>query len=179
MSCLRQAAMGDTWLLPGAWAEAHADRLVAGVCRKPQLPPAKMIYVDALFVSVSRNPQARAVGSRNGHQWSHLWADTREELDALAVSIGLRPEWWQAARPIMPSGHYDLTPGKRAAAISAGATEADLFAWFREASDRRLVADFARLSGGIFPATQMVAAAVKRLQDSDVERIKTRQRQLL
>jgi hypothetical protein len=62
---------------------------------------------------------ARAVGARNDHQWCHLFTDGDEaELHALAAKIGLKRKWFQ---PDRDGGHYDLTPGRRAAALAAGA----------------------------------------------------------
>lgn len=43
-----------------------------------------------------------------------------EALHALAARIGLKREWFQ---PDRDGGHYDLTPGRRAAAVRAGAIE--------------------------------------------------------
>lgn len=77
-------------------------------------------YVDPLFVMESRDPQAFRVGARNGHRWCHLFADTPAELHALAVQVGMRREWFQGDRD---GGHYDLTPGRRAAAVALGARE--------------------------------------------------------
>ncbi len=83
------------------------------------------IYVDPLFVWTGGYhgkdaSQAARVGGRNGHQWCHLFADEKDstELHRLAACIGMRHEWFQG-------DHYDLTPGKRAAAIRAGAIEVD------------------------------------------------------
>lgn len=50
----------------------------------------------------------------------HLFADTEEELHALARLIGLRREWFQADSSLP---HYDLTPGKRFLALKKGAHE--------------------------------------------------------
>lgn len=70
------------------------------------------VYVDDAFV-----------GSDWG-KWTgggHMQADTLDELHAFAQSIGLRREWFQD-RPGRPErAHYDLTSGKRDAAILAGA----------------------------------------------------------
>lgn len=46
--------------------------------------------------------------------WSHMIADTEEELHAMADSIGLKREWFQ-------KDHYDVIPTKRAEAIKLGA----------------------------------------------------------
>ena len=77
-----------------------------------------MVYVDPLRRIVSKNAQARRVGSKHGHLWSHLWADTLEELHAMATSIGMRRSWFQND-PRLP--HYDLVPPRREEAIKRGA----------------------------------------------------------
>lgn len=53
----------------------------------------------------------------------HLFADTEEELHALAAEIGLRREWFQKKPGRLP--HYDLTAAKRNQAIRAGAIAAE------------------------------------------------------
>lgn len=82
------------------------------------------VYVDQPFVLESIVPQAFRVGAKHGHVWCHLFADTPEELHALAARIGMRREWCDEDPD---GGHYDLTPPKRAAAIRAGAIEVDTF----------------------------------------------------
>lgn len=52
----------------------------------------------------------------------HMYADTLEELHALAKKIGLRREWFQN-HTMLP--HYDLTEGKRLQALRAGAVAHD------------------------------------------------------
>jgi hypothetical protein len=74
------------------------------------------VYVDALFAFEANEAQARRVGARNGHRWSHMMADTVEELHAMATRIGLRRAWFQG-------DHYDLTPSRRALAVKYGAKE--------------------------------------------------------
>jgi hypothetical protein len=79
-----------------------------------------MIFVDDVFVMVSRDQRARFVGTRTGHRWCHMWSDSKDggaELDAMALRIGLKVRW-------RDGDHYDLVPGKRAAAIALGAQEA-------------------------------------------------------
>jgi hypothetical protein len=49
----------------------------------------------------------------------HLIADSVEELIEFAVSIGLRPEWFQPKS----SPHFDLTAEGRAEAVRNGAIE--------------------------------------------------------
>lgn len=58
--------------------------------------------------------------------WSHLLADTRDELHAFAAGIGLKREWFQPKcraedAEKCPHWHYDVTEGKRQEAIAAGA----------------------------------------------------------
>jgi hypothetical protein len=83
-----------------------------------------MIYVDDLVahpVSAYHDAQARRVGAKNGDRWCHLYADTPEELHAAAARIGMRRSWAQTSRTGVE--HYDLTPGRRAHAVAAGARE--------------------------------------------------------
>jgi hypothetical protein len=53
--------------------------------------------------------------------WSHLTADTKDELHAFAERLGLRRDWFCDE----PSGawHYEVTASKRWDAINAGARE--------------------------------------------------------
>jgi hypothetical protein len=87
------------------------------------------VYVDSLveygpaFYRGADAAQTGRVGARNGHQWCHLYADTEAELHAFAVRIGMKRAWAQVSRRGTP--HYDLTPGRRAAAVKAGAVELD------------------------------------------------------
>jgi uncharacterized protein DUF4031 len=77
------------------------------------------VYVDPLFqwpAARYSNAQAQATGAKNKHTWCHMFADEADcsELHAMAAKIGLRRSWFQG-------DHYDLTPGRRAAALAAGA----------------------------------------------------------
>jgi hypothetical protein len=54
-------------------------------------------------------------------RWSHLTADTDEELHELAGRIGLRREWFQDRHSDETRHHYDVTDERRAEAIAAGA----------------------------------------------------------
>ncbi|GAB33324.1 DUF4031 domain-containing protein [Gordonia otitidis] len=58
------------------------------------------------------------VGRISAH-WSHLLADTDDELDEFASRIGLRRSWAQF--PGTWKSHYDVTDTKREQAIRAGA----------------------------------------------------------
>lgn len=70
-----------------------------------------MVYVDALI----------DWGWKLGPS-CHLVADTIEELDIFAVSIGMKKSWFQlGGRGNLP--HYDLTVARRKAAVSKGAIE--------------------------------------------------------
>jgi Protein of unknown function (DUF4031) len=68
-------------------------------------------------------------------RWSHLTADTREELCASAMRIGLRRDWLQTCRydaNCRPAArcvlwHFDVTDSKRRQALAAGAQPIDLW----------------------------------------------------
>ncbi|MBK9153195.1 MAG: DUF4031 domain-containing protein [Chloracidobacterium sp.] len=85
------------------------------------------VYVDKL----------RDYGWRHGPS-CHLIADSVEELIEFAVSMGLRPEWFQPKS----SPHFDLTAAGREIAVRHGAIEIDqrtLVIKLREFRSRRLV----------------------------------------
>jgi Protein of unknown function (DUF4031) len=80
------------------------------------------VYVDDAAIEAQ-------VG-RYRSRWSHLTADSREELHAFAARLGLRRSWFQPGntsglgRPGSFSAeawHYDVTAGKRMQAIRLGA----------------------------------------------------------
>ena len=50
----------------------------------------------------------------------HMWADSTDDLYALANQLGLKREWAQVNRGRI---HFDLTPAQRAKAISLGVQE--------------------------------------------------------
>lgn len=54
-------------------------------------------------------------------EWSHLLADTDDELHAFAVRLGLKRAWFQ--KPGTPIAHYDVTEPKRQQAIKLGAVQ--------------------------------------------------------
>ena len=81
------------------------------------------VYVDQLFTQKAQGSAAFLVGKRNDHQWCHMVADTDEELHAMALRIGMKRAWFQGEGTAQ--AHYDLTPGRRAAAVAAGAVAID------------------------------------------------------
>lgn len=84
------------------------------------------IYVDQLMQHSSGTYhghgafQAARVGAKNGHWWCHLIADEADcpELHTFAARLGMKRSWFQG-------DHYDLVPGRRAAAVAIGAIEVD------------------------------------------------------
>jgi hypothetical protein len=80
------------------------------------------VYVDRI-----RDHGASVKGSakRWGSLWSHLFADSDEELDTFAIDkLGLKRIWGQH-RGVPGRFHYDVLPKVRAKAIKAGAIEVD------------------------------------------------------
>src|SRR5690349_20952744 len=71
-----------------------------------------MIWVD--------DWQQPATVGRITSKWSHMTADSLDELHALARRLGLRRAWFQSGvNHTYP--HYDLTEGMRRRAIALGA----------------------------------------------------------
>ncbi len=56
-------------------------------------------------------------------RWSHLIADTDEELHAFARRMGMRREWFQEKPGRPHHGHYDLPERARTEAVANGAVE--------------------------------------------------------
>jgi hypothetical protein len=79
------------------------------------------VYVDELFTWPLEHtaPAARTTAMRTGGRWCHMMADTPEELHAFAARLKLRRSW--AQHEGTDRLHYDLTPTKRALALSLGA----------------------------------------------------------
>lgn len=83
------------------------------------------VYVDDM--------RLRARVGRVNALWSHLTADTEEELHAFAADLGLKRSWFQKPKgidgksPAKPGSlkaqmwHYDVTDAKRDQAIAMGA----------------------------------------------------------
>lgn len=71
------------------------------------------VYVDPLFDH----------GGSATFPWKrscHMYADTLDELHAMARAIGMKRAWFQNKERLP---RYDLVPARRAAAVSAGAVE--------------------------------------------------------
>lgn len=73
------------------------------------------VYVDDALQDVSRRHGRTVLRAK----WSHLVADGTPELVAFGLELGLRPAWIQLADT--PLEHFDVTAGKRAAALRLGA----------------------------------------------------------
>ncbi|EIU51704.1 MULTISPECIES: DUF4031 domain-containing protein [Mycobacteriaceae] len=58
-------------------------------------------------------------------RWSHLMADTDDELHTFAKRLGLKREW--AQKPGTWESHYDVTDRLRTAAIRQGAVPIGVF----------------------------------------------------
>jgi hypothetical protein len=117
------------------------------------------VYIDALIQhdAAAVPAAARLVSHRNGHRWCHMIADTEDELHALATKIGLRRAWFQG-------DHYDLTPGRRQAAIRIGAIALDRRAFVQKLRDSRLDAALTSLPA---PARRVYVALGHRPADQD------------
>lgn len=71
------------------------------------------VYVDDM------RRQAKVGNCRANARWSHLMADTSEELAEFAARLGLKPAWLQ--HPGTHREHYDVTDTRRAEALKIGA----------------------------------------------------------
>lgn len=79
----------------------------------------------------------------------HMWADTREELFAMADRIGVARRWFQRPDSVGLPGmtasweHFDIAQSKRALAVAAGAIETDKYGPIEHTA--RLKGDAAKL----------------------------------
>nr|WP_043508943.1 DUF4031 domain-containing protein [Acidiphilium cryptum] len=73
----------------------------------------------AVFVDDVRHPFGRMV-------MCHMWADTLDELLAMADRIGVQRKWLQQP-PKASWVHFDISLGKKAQAIAADAILTDRF----------------------------------------------------
>jgi hypothetical protein len=83
------------------------------------------VYVD--------NARIPATVGRIRGRWSHLTADTQEELHAFAAQLGLKRSWFQIGcrsgldtRETCVHWHYDVVDRVRTRAIELGAQHIDL-----------------------------------------------------
>lgn len=85
--------------------------------RRPSAKHVNLVvkYRMPVYVDCARIP---AKLGRWPARWSHLVADSGEELHNFAALLGLRREWFQEHSRIP---HYDLTDAKRKEALAAGA----------------------------------------------------------
>jgi hypothetical protein len=88
------------------------------------------VYVDDAAIPA----QVGKIAAR----WSHLTADTKDELHEFAAKLGLRRAWFQDK----PFGlwHYDVTESKRQQAIRLGAVEIswrDMTVWHKPGREGR------------------------------------------
>lgn len=74
------------------------------------------VYVDDM--------RMQATVGKHSSRWSHLTADSHEELLEFAVKLGLRPSWIQY--PGTFKEHFDLTEGMRQRALRNGAVAINL-----------------------------------------------------
>lgn len=75
------------------------------------------VYVDDFLIQADVPNNGRIVRGK----WSHMYADSREELEAFATRLGLKKEWIQY--PDTWKEHFDVTAPKRALAIRLGAVK--------------------------------------------------------
>lgn len=71
------------------------------------------VYVDDM------RRQAKVGNCRANARWSHLLADTSQELSEFAARLGLNPAWLQ--HPGTHREHYDVTDTRRTEALRLGA----------------------------------------------------------
>lgn len=75
-----------------------------------------MIYVD--LPTWKKSPKGRKT-------YSHMVADTREELVKFATSIGVKPHFWHRAGIGGNLSHYDITSEQYQLAVAGGAQTVD------------------------------------------------------
>ncbi|RWF02949.1 DUF4031 domain-containing protein [Mesorhizobium sp.] len=80
----------------------------------------------SVYVDNARHPFGRLL-------MCHMWADSREELFAMADRIGVQRRWFQRPAGLGVAGmdasweHFDIAQSKRAMAVAAGAIETDKY----------------------------------------------------
>ena len=83
-------------------------------------------------------------------RWSHLVADTDDELHAFAARLGMRRAWFQTNARRPHQAHYDVPERSRADALGLGAVPVTWRQVGRMMRDRRR----ARAASGPGPATR-------------------------
>ncbi|WP_288482356.1 DUF4031 domain-containing protein [uncultured Deinococcus sp.] len=86
------------------------------------------VYVDQI---TDYGGSVKGYVGKVSQRWCHMTADTLEELHAMADRIGMKRSWYQPGAWLHLC-HYDLTPGKRVAAVAAGAVEVQAMAHLRQ-----------------------------------------------
>lgn len=94
-------------------------------------PPAVTVYLD--------DWRQRARLGPVDDRWSHLVADSDEELHDFAAGMGMRREWFQDKSGRPHHAHYDLPERARAEALANGAVEVTWRQLGRMLRDRRVV----------------------------------------
>ena len=102
----------------------------------------------------------------------HMWADSDEELLAMADRIGVQRKWIQG-HPVLFFGkhrnaswvHFDIALSKRALAVKFGAIETDRFGPVIHTANLRLAAAIAAGNEDVAQAARAKIATFKRLRD--------------
>jgi hypothetical protein len=71
-------------------------------------------------------------------RWSHLIADTEDELHDFAAKMGMRKAWFQEKPGRPHHAHYDLPERARPEALARGAVEITWRELGRKLRDRRV-----------------------------------------
>lgn len=90
------------------------------------------VYVDDM--------RMHAKVGRIDARWSHLTADTDDELHAFAAKLGMKRSWFQPSSTRPEANHYDVTDKVRDRAIRLGAVPETM----RDGAKRRRAAGEAR-----------------------------------
>ena len=92
--------------------ELPTDRTVVCVCRVGGRSGAVATALDGAGYDVRNLVEDR---------WSHLVADTDDELHAFAARLGMKREWFQHKSNRPHQGHYDVPERARPEALELGA----------------------------------------------------------
>jgi hypothetical protein len=120
---------------------AHPGGLLHYLLARPIGIRSRGVAVMPVYVDNARIPFVRKdLGLfQPTYRLNHLWADSLEELFAMADRIGVKRKWLQRPRGTLgPDGkplqgmdaswvHFDITASKRALAVKYGAIETDMF----------------------------------------------------